>query len=287
MLRTHRTRTVLLAACASSALLALAACSGGGASSASSSSKAQQPAMQTVAQVLNAATKHTQTYTSAKTQVTVQAPTGDMTMGGRISWRPVAMDFTMHNPSFQQAMGTSSIRVISAGNVMYENLGPEFAKQVGGKPWLKVDMSKLGSQGKAMADLLNQASTQRPQDPSEQIKLLSSEGAKVKRVGSETVDGVSTTHYTATVNVSQMIPKESSADVKKLLQQAVAAGVKTETIDLWLNSDNLPVQERVAMPSSKGTTRITMHYSDFSTAPAAISAPPASQTADISKLLGQ
>jgi hypothetical protein len=61
--------------------------------------------------------------------------------------------------------------------------------------------------------------------------------------------------------------------------------VTTETIDLWVASDGLPVRVSVSSNSANGAVKADMHLSDWGK-PVTITAPPANQVGDISSMLG-
>jgi hypothetical protein len=73
-------------------------------------------------------------------------------------------------------------------------------------------------------------------------------------------------------------------DVRTLMNQAQKLGMTSETVDLWLNSDDLPVTVMETGRTAKGPLSITAHYSGFSDAPLQINLPPAAQTIDLQQL---
>jgi hypothetical protein len=279
--------TGALAAVAATGLAAvcLSACSAGKTASAGTSAS---PAMETVADVMAAATKKSAAVKSFKISMTEQVPgLGTITSSGVLSRNPVAADLTASNPQLTQSLGVSSLRILMTGSVIYEDLGDKFAASDGGKPWMKLDLAELGASGKALADAANQNTGQ---SPDASLALLTSSGA-VKRVGTETVDGVTATHYAGTLTAQQIVSlgqsKTTQQDLQKMVDQAKTLGMTGETVDLWLDANDLPVEAHETAQTSKGPLDITIHYSGLSDSPVQVTVPPADQTADFAQMLQQ
>jgi hypothetical protein len=274
----RRTGAICLAVTTAAALTALSACSASATKAASTAAAngagGAKSAVLTVADALSLTTKKTSSYTSSKVRMTMVVPkVGSTVMTGSMSRNPLAMDMTMTNPQLPQGM-----RVLMSGTTEYMNMGDAGAKEFNGKHWLKMDFSTMGAEGKALADALNKSNTQ---SPSTSVKLLTSSG-DVKRVGTETVDGVSTTHYAGTVDLKKL--SASDPDLKSLLDSATKLGMTTETVDMWVNDQNLPVKVHETATSSQGPVDTTIEYSDFGNTPVTVTPPPASDTEDLSSL---
>lgn len=122
-------------------------------------------------------------------------------------------------------------------------------------------------------------------DPATQLKLLTT-ATGIKRIGTETVDGVSTTHYQGTVNLPD-IPapvKPSTPNFSGTTAPASPTpstqqqGATTETVDAWIGPDNLPVRVTTAVRADQATIKSTMDFSDYSPSPLTVTAPPSSDT---------
>lgn len=107
----------------------------------------------------------------------------------------------------------------------------------GGKRWLKFDMSRLlGSLG--LGSLPTTSS-----DPTQFVDYLRAASSSTRRVGSETVRGVATTHYRATIDLEKypnlVAPKDRAAAARgvKTLEQAL--GGRTLPVDAWIDKANL------------------------------------------------
>ncbi|MET9501352.1 hypothetical protein ABZY42_06360 [Streptomyces sp. NPDC006622] len=181
-------------------------------------------------------------------------------------------------------MGTTSMEARYLPDAYYARMGDAFAEQAGGKHWIKYPYEALktlgGGSGAYLKDQMENST------PNQSVKLLLASG-DVRRVGEEKVRGERTTHYSGTVDVADLATRNSSlgesqlADLKKQLEQA---GVTTETVDIWVDDDDLLVKKVEKGQSTNGEYSQTAYYSDYGT-PADTEAPPSSDTADFSELL--
>ncbi|MCQ4084357.1 hypothetical protein NGB36_28190 [Streptomyces sp. RB6PN25] len=270
----RRIRPLVATTVAAIALTSLSACS--------AAQKAAQGAaapMVSVADAMSMTTKATQKYTSASTkmseQVTAKGQAVDMTGSGHISWSPLAMDMTVTSPQLASKLaGDSSLRMMMSGTTMYMGFTGNAPAAFKGKHWLKMDLSKNA----AAAESLNKTSGT---DPATQVKLFISSG-DIKRVGTQTVDGVSTTRYSGAVDLAKLAAKQEDSQLKSLIQQDSKQGITNMNVDLWVNDQNLPVRvQEATAPSSSMQLKVTIDYSDFSTTPVTITPPAASDTMDL------
>lgn len=157
---------------------------------------------------------------------------------------------------------------------------PALQKQTG-KPWIGFSLSKLGqAAGIDVQSLQNQG---RQADPGLNAKMLTA-SKDVHKLGKETVNGVSTTHYAGTFALSDALAKLGSterAEAQKIFNQT---GFDKLKFNLWIDGQQLPRKLALATPSgSKVDFNATMNYTGFN-APVMITVPPKSQVADGSRL---
>ncbi len=281
----RRTRALCLVTTAALGLAALTSCSAASKATGKATGAAKDAAV-SVADAMSLTTKQTAHYTSMKMKMTEVIPqVGTVTASGEMSRSPLAMRLTMSNPQLSKELGAASIQMMSTGSTMYMNLGASGAKELGGKHWMKMDFAALGANGKAISDALDKSNGQ---DPSAAVKLLTSSG-DVKKVGQESVDGVSTTHYAGTVDIKKLAAQSGDTDssFKTVVDQASQLGMSTEKVDMWIDSRNLPIKVHETAATSQGTVDITVDYSDFGNTPVKITPPPASDTLDFATLLKQ
>jgi LppX_LprAFG lipoprotein len=167
-------------------------------------------------------------------------------------------------------------RAILLGDNFYAKVPQQFSQLTGGKPWVRFSVSQASKQtGVNLDGVIRRA------NPADQTKIFT--GSKdVRRVGSETIDGVKTTHYAGTVTpeqAGQVDPKAQQA-FKKFYQRS---GANKVTFDLWVGNDNLPRKLVTKVTADKGTASSTMIFSDYNKS-FSVSAPPASEVTDGNQL---
>ncbi|GAA1950747.1 hypothetical protein [Kitasatospora viridis] len=281
----RHTRT-LAATTAVLAVAGLAACGTKSASTATGTASAGSVQLATVADAMAQSTKATSQYTSVKVKMAehIQAQGQDIstTGSGALSWKPIAMDMTMSMPALAaQVGGDGSIRMMMSGTTMYMNMGDVAAAKNDGKHWMKIDLTAMGASGQALADQMNNSASN---DPSTQLKLFTS-SPDIQRVGQETVDGVQTTHYSGTVDLTKLAAAQDPA-LKAALAQSTKLGLTTMNVDLWVNDQNLPIRIHESTPPTATTQLdLTGDYSDYSTTQVTVTPPPDSDTTDLSTAL--
>ncbi len=194
---------------------------------------------------------------------------------GAIDFASKNVDFTLTVPPF------GSLRTVKIGTVIYEKLPPNLVGALGGKSWIKLDLSKVTDP--KVAALVKQLQGGN-QDPTDILAYLKGVSARVRKVGTESVHGERTTHYAATVDATraaaQMGPEAASA-LKELLS---SAGGDTFPVDIWLDGDNRVRQIVSKIPSRGGAPLVnTVQFYDFGT-PVNATPPPAADTTDLATL---
>jgi hypothetical protein len=187
-------------------------------------------------------------------------------------------DVPSMNVGGQKSRGFSEILV---GDQLYMKMPALAAKS--GKPWIGLSLDKLKeSSGLDLKAMENQGSQG---DPTVNAKMLTA-SKDVRSVGTETVGGVSTTHYRGTFTLQEALAKlsgEQRAEAQKSLGQS---GIDKMTFDIWVDGQQLPRKMSMATPpGAKLDMKTTMTYTAFN-APLSITAPPKSQVADGSDLMG-
>ncbi|MDN3359527.1 hypothetical protein [Actinomadura sp. DC4] len=166
-------------------------------------------------------------------------------------------------------------------NTIYLKI-PALAKTAG-KPWVSFSLDQLGKATgvdvKAMEDQGHQA------DPALNAKMLTA-SKDVHKVGKETVDGVSTTHYKGTIALSEGLSKlnaEQKTQAQKIFSQT---GLDKLKFDTWIDGKQLPRKLTLATPAdAKLKFKTAMNYKGFNE-PVSITAPPQSEVADGMQLKG-
>lgn len=186
---------------------------------------------------------------------------------------------TLDSASVRGATLPGGERAILLGDTFYAKVPQQFSQLTGGKPWLKFSVSQASKQSGVNLDgLIKRA------DPAQQTKILTGSN-DAKRVGTESIDGVKTTHYQGTVTpeeAGKLDPKAQEA-FKRFYENS---GAHKVTFDLWVGKDNLPRKLVTRVTADKGTGASTMIFSDYNKS-FSVSAPPASEVTDGTRLKNQ
>jgi hypothetical protein len=181
--------------------------------------------------------------------------------------------------------GAGTVQMIFQYPVIYMNLPFLAGKLPEGKTWMEIDLSKA-----AQADGidLSQLSSLDETDPTQFLEYLRASSGGVTTVGHETVDGVPTTHYHATLQLSDILarlPSSAQAAAKAALEKLSDTGAIP--VDVWVDAQGrvrrIQLSIGVSVPagasgsatgpiSVSGTT--TMNFTSYGPVPPV--APPSS-----------
>lgn len=221
-------------------------------------------------------------------QMTISSSAGQITASGHgeTTFGHTAhgtLTMVMQIPGAATPVGVTE-RVI--GTTIYMKMPFLQAEIPGARPWMKIDLEAMGkAHGIDFGAIMNSSSN----NPATILSYLQGVSSNIQNVGTETVDGVQTTHYTATVDFHRMMRALERTDphAASSIEQVMAmTGVSSDPIDVWVDGQGLLRQETVhtRMPAQGASMTITMDLSDFGAA-VSVTAPPASQTSDFMKLL--
>ncbi|MFK4067514.1 LppX_LprAFG lipoprotein [Streptomyces sp. NPDC029674] len=197
-----------------------------------------------------------------------------------MSTKPLAMSMKMSAPD----QGPEKMELRYVDGAVYLGGGKDAAKELDGKSWIKFDAKTLGKGGQSAP---TSVSSQADNNPADQSTLLT--GSKdLKKVGSETVGGVETTHYTGTVTMDQMRKLADEGDAatkkrhKKSIKQYEDMGVDKLTMDMWVDGEDHTKQFRARGKGDKGRLDMTITFLDYNK-PVKVDAPPKAQVMDLAK----
>lgn len=282
------------AVAAAAALTSMAACSGSDSAGGSGKGKADAVAKASPVAALKQVQQKTGGAQSAKVEGTTEmGSTMSMKQSGVIGWADglsgaITVTYTggTMGEALKKAGGDGSVEARYFKDEYYANAGAGMAANTGGKNWIRYSYKDLAELGGASGDVMQdqiQNST-----PEEGVKALLASG-DVKKVGQEDVRGVSATHYSGTVDVAGLTAKNSSLDAKQLAafkEQLALAGVTTQTVDIWVDENDLLVKKTERAEMKTGTLNSTLFYSDYGTEVPS-EKPEASDTVDFKELLKQ
>jgi hypothetical protein len=233
------------------------------------------------AQAISLTSQQTSTVNAYKVDVTA-AGSGSAApkMHGviQVRLRPdVAATGTLDRASYKGQTVPGGERAILLGDNFYAKVPQQLSQFTGGKPWVRFSVSEAERQAGVNVDgLIKQA------NPADQTKIFT--GSKdVQRVGSESVDGVKTTHYHGTLTPEQAATALDAKTQKSFQQFYQRPGARNVAFDLWVGRDNLPRKLVTKVPAKQGTGSVTMVFSNYNKS-FKVSAPPANEVADGNQL---
>jgi hypothetical protein len=197
---------------------------------------------------------------------------------------------TMRMPAVEGVeLGQFEVRAI--GSVMYMRMPflQVAAPQL--KPWIKLDLNKLGKGIGVDFDALMQLSNQT--DPTKALEFLRATG-KVQELGDATVRGVHTTHYKGVIDLERYAKqleqkgggKAAASSIRKVGQ---LTGTTTMPVELWIDADSLVRRmawdQTVSAVAGQGPTTVkaTMDLFEYGVDVTVVT-PPADQTSSFEEL---
>ncbi|MCK1814008.1 hypothetical protein N0X72_11680 [Streptomyces carpaticus] len=244
-------------------------------------------------EALTAAARTTDEITSADVVSVSRQGGTEAVLDGSLSWADgVEMTAVMTGDEFGSALGGSGeIDVVWVDGVMYMNLGPQFAAESDGRPWMSMDMVALmeeaGEEGLGAA--LSTSMDQGAQSPAEQMAMLL-ESDDVEWIGEEELDGATVNHYKGTLAIEEVyelqgtfdgLSEEERASLLDLLSEQ---GTEVYELEVWLNEDDFPVKVSQSYDTAMGPAEQETTYSNFGTEVNA-EAPPADEVIDFVELM--
>ncbi|MFD9408575.1 LppX_LprAFG lipoprotein [Streptomyces sp. NPDC059989] len=252
-----------------------AAGAGAGATASPSAPAAKGAAEASPVALLEGTKKKSEEITSLRYAMVGEAAGQKVT--GEVSMRlkpSVAMAMTMDSP--EKPGEKVGIRLIDGA--MY--LGSD------GK-WLKFDLKTLAPEQAKELDALGSA--QQGQNPGDAAAGLST-AKDLKTVGEETVDGQKTTHLAGTVTIDELraASAASTPEAKERREKSVKSledeGIKSLTMDIWIDEVGQAKQVRTRAAGSSGPMDMTIKFLDINK-PVEITAPPAEQVIDLAEMV--
>lgn len=197
----------------------------------------------------------------------------------------LAVDLSNLSLLLRRPTGTGLM--ILDGSAVYMRIPFLNASLPGVKPWLKLDLDRSArSSGLDFSGFLQLG---RGGDPTQTLRYLRAAG-DVKKVATETVRGVETTHYHATIDLEKVPSTVRPADrartrraVRRLEQ---VTGLRSLPVDVWADAQDRVRRLRIdeALNLGTGTAEMTVDSQlyDFGV-PVEVTPPPASDVTDLTK----
>jgi hypothetical protein len=206
----------------------------------------------------------------------------------------LAMDFG-NLPQVQRVLGSGTLRMeeILEGTTVYMKL-PAFmaGRPTAGKPWIRIDLARAASAAgiPGLGSLLDNPASG---DPSQMLRYLRATSGSVTRLGTATVDGVQTTHYSARLSLDR-VPNGFPLSSRPEVRQTVAAlerlaHIHVLPVQVWVDNQHLVRRMEMSFDETVVGQALTaqMSFDIPQYGPQPVPAPPpASQVADASTLAG-
>ena len=213
----------------------------------------------------------------ATTKLSIQKRDLTFTANGVFDPRKKRGRMTLDMSQLNQVQGPSGspynlgyATFILAGNDMYLRIPLLQARYRNLKPWVKIDLGRLGRAAGLDSFLQFGAGG----DPTRTLRYLNGVGSLHKK-GTDTVRGVSTTHYEGTIDLEK---------VKGATRLAQALGTSKLPVDVWVDGDGYVRREKwtekLDTGAGKTNVAITMELYDFG-APVFAHVPPARDVTDL------
>lgn len=193
-------------------------------------------------------------------------------------------------PQVTQALGgdTMSIAMVVEHTVLYLKLPSALASKLPyDKPWLKLDLGRLFSSA-GLSGITSLMNNPMSSDPANELSYLRAASGSVVNDGPADIDGVATTHYQATIDLSRVAGMLPAAD-----QSAMAATVSKleallhtsqEPVQVWVDHSHHVRRMTVSITYRLGSIpmheAVTVDMTDYGPQPKP-AAPPANQVQDI------
>lgn len=238
--RTSLTTTCMLALLVTIAALVAAGC--GGSDSSSSSTSSSDSKVDSVRSMLVASSKKLESSgtMSANFKMNMTVLDSEIKATGTI-----LQDNAKKVASTKMKMDVPGAGPMEMEQVMNDTVIYMRSSAFGSNGWQSVNMKDLLAAGGTTS---SQVTQQMYTDPRNTLAMLTERSSKVEKVGSEQVGGVETTHYRATIDPKTVadvaLPENADEATRKTLLDMYDEDI---TVDVWIDSDDLPRTMQVAM----------------------------------------
>ncbi|MGH2832702.1 MAG: hypothetical protein ACRDK2_07995 [Solirubrobacteraceae bacterium] len=192
-------------------------------------------------------------------------------------------------PGAPSSLSNATIQMVFQYPVFYMKFPQALSEKLpGGKPWMKFNVQSASQA--AGINLLALSSTTEL-DPTQYLNFLRGASGEVTELGRETVNGVGTTRYRATIQIGRIVehlPAAQRAGAEAAVRQLQKlGGLSSIPVEVWIDDAHRVRQERIDIHKQVSGTPInatvTVNYLSFGSAKP-ITAPPPSQVYDITAL---
>ncbi len=195
-----------------------------------------------------------------------------------------------NTPAVTQALGgdTLSLAMIVEHTVLYLKLPSALASKLPyDKPWLKLDVGRLLDQA-GLSGITSLMNNPMSSDPSSELAYLRAASGTVVNDGPAVIDGVATTHYQATIDLSRVadaLPAADRAEMGATISKLEALiHTNQEPVQVWIDHSHHVRQMTMTIDAQLASVplreTVTVDMTDYGPQPKP-AAPPANQVQDI------
>ncbi|MEN3584126.1 MULTISPECIES: LppX_LprAFG lipoprotein [unclassified Streptomyces] len=264
-----------------------AGCGGEAATSSADKSAEETPNLTPAAAVAKAVDK-SEEITSLHFRMEGTTPTEGAVEGeAKMSLDPtVAISMSMTGEGLGEVPGeTATVEMRLVDEAMYMSTG-EPSEELEGMSWIKFDLSGAGEEdmnempGMDLAD----------KNPAAESAFLT-QAEDLKKVGTEKIEGVETTHYAGTVTLDElrkaMEANEGGIGERQevSLESYEEMGLEELAMDIWVDEEDQTRQFRVAGDGKDGEMDMTFTFVGINEK-VEVTAPPADETLDLMEMFG-
>jgi hypothetical protein len=247
------TKVTLTTTAGAAAVLLAAGCSSGSSPKSSHTSGGGLSPIQAIALAAN---QSKQVTSFSSTLDMKMSGTGAGTISGSFQEQTkprLLMNVNMNTLKIAGENVPGGLQEILTGSDLYMKMS--LLQQELGKPWVMVPFSELQKgTGINFNQLLQQVQTS---DPLVQTQMFTS-AKNAKAVGTQTIDGVQTTHYTGSYSVAAGIAKLPSSMRALVSKQLQTTGISTVQFNAWIDGQHQVRKIEVSEPGSSETADVTM-----------------------------
>lgn len=201
-----------------------------------------------------------------------------MTFDGVLSWS----DGTTGEITMNGGGPTGSMVALITGDAIYTSMPPGMPAPMSDKRWGKFSFADMTTAMGPVGELLRAALAET--NPVRSAAMLRQAG-DLQFVGEEQRNGVATTHYAGTVELTKLIADLrlglTDEVLEALRQESLAAGITSEKLDLWLDDRGIPVRVEARTNDPRlGPVVWSVDYRDYG-GPEQIQAPPPNEVYDL------
>lgn len=199
---------------------------------------------------------------------------------GAIDMKSQRLRMSMSFP--MPGIGSLQTEALLDGDAIYMRLPDALTQRIPlGKPWMKIDLGALAKSSGVDLKQLSQANQGNPADMLQALKAV----GKSRKVGAETLNGVTTTHYRATIDPKKALDRIPDKRSAGMLEQVLStSGLRDFPIDVWIDRAGRVRRESMKFSAGGTSMDMTISFTRFGV-PVDTTPPPADQVLDAGSLL--